>query len=62
METENPKEPTQVCSMQIAFPVTSDDEAIAYKKKITEILAECPNAQIRFTIATPTLQPQMPMR
>jgi len=38
----------QVCSIRIMFPVTSDEQAIEYKKKITDLLVEIPEASIQF--------------
>ncbi len=40
----------ELCTMRIAFPVESDDQAIAVKKKISEILADIPDAGIQFTL------------
>ncbi len=48
-------EPKELCTMRIAFPVESDEQAIEVKKKITAILAEIPDAGIQFT-----LQPARP--
>lgn len=42
----------EVCSMRIMFPVTSDEQAIEYKKKITALLSEIPEAQIQFSLMT----------
>jgi len=47
----------QVCSIRIMFPVTSDDEAIKYKKAIVELLASIPEANIQFGLMTPPQQP-----
>jgi len=41
----------EICSIRIMFPVNSDEQAIQYKKKITALLAEIPDAQIVFSIA-----------
>ena len=38
----------QVCTIRIMFPVESDEQAIEYKKKITALLSERPDAQIHF--------------
>lgn len=46
---ENNGEP-QVCIIKIVFPAGSDDEAIAVKKKIGEIMAGTPDAQINFNL------------
>jgi len=40
----------EVCSIRIMFPVSSDEQAFDYKKKITALLAEIPDAQIQFSI------------
>lgn len=47
---DNPKK--EVCSIRIMFPVESDEQAIGYKKKISNLLAEIPEAQIQFSLAT----------
>jgi len=44
--------PTQVCSIRIGFPVTSDEQAIAYKKKLNAVLSDIPNARIEFSLVT----------
>jgi len=48
----------QVCSIRIAFPVTSDDDAIKYKKAIDLIIADIPDANIQFSILSG--RPTMP--
>ena len=40
----------EVCSIRIMFPVESDEQAIDYKKKISDILGGIPDAQIQFSI------------
>ncbi len=45
-----PNEPKQICSITIAFPVTSDDDAIAVKKKIDEATADLNGVRIDFRI------------
>jgi len=51
METEtNPQIVKQVCTIQIAFPVETDEQAITYKKKITEVLADISQARIEFSL------------
>ncbi|GAH82632.1 unnamed protein product [marine sediment metagenome] len=42
----------EVCSIRIMFPVDTDEQAIAYKKKIGLLLAEIPDAQIQFSLAS----------
>lgn len=40
----------EVCMIRVLFPVNSDEEAIALKKKIKEALADKPDAQMQFSI------------
>jgi len=49
-----PKETSnqEICSIRIMFPVVSDEQAIEYKKKITALLSEIPEAQIQFGLNT----------
>ncbi len=53
MENEN-KPPTvqEICTIRIAFPVETDEQAIEYKKKIGEILSPIPNAHIEFNLTS----------
>lgn len=48
----------QVCSIRIAFPVTSDDDAIKYKKEIDKVFTNIPDANIQFSILSG--RPTMP--
>ena len=48
--TTNTTEKKQVCSITIAFPAESDDEAIAVKKKIADVVADLPEVRIDFRI------------
>lgn len=51
METnDEPQTPKEVCTIQIGFAVESDEQAIAYKKKISEILADIPQVRIEFSL------------
>ncbi|GAH68189.1 unnamed protein product, partial [marine sediment metagenome] len=34
----------EVCSIRIMFPIDTDEQAIDYKKKITAMLSEIPEA------------------
>jgi len=52
VETPPQPEMIEVCSIRISFPVDSDDQAIEYKKKISEVLAPIPTARIEFTLQT----------
>ena len=55
-----PEPKKEICQIRIMFPVTSDEQAIEYKKKIADILSEIPDAQIQFSImSTPTSGPQV---
>lgn len=49
-ETEKKTMPKQVCTIRIMFPIESDEHAIAYKKKIGEVLADMPQARIEFSL------------
>lgn len=50
----------EICTIRIMFPVTSDEQAIGFKTKITELLSEVPDVIIHFGISTaPT---NVPMR
>ena len=53
MDDENKQAiPTQICSIRIGFPVVSDEQAIEYKKKLTEALTDIPNVRIEFNLST----------
>lgn len=53
METnDKPQTQTEICSIRIGFPVESDEQAIAYKKKVSEILADIPEVRIEFSLST----------
>lgn len=47
-----PKEKSnqEICSIRMMFPVSSDEQAIEYKRKITALLVEIPDAQIQFSL------------
>lgn len=49
-EPEHTIEMQEICTIQIAFPVDTDEQAISYKKKIYEILSDIPNARIEFAL------------
>lgn len=49
-DPENKKPLVQVCSIRIMFPVETDEQAISYKKKIGEIVADIPQARIEFSL------------
>lgn len=49
-DPEHTIEMQEVCTIQIAFAVDSDEQAIRYKKKISEILSDIPNARLEFAL------------
>lgn len=57
-ETEQKKRPQQVCSIRIMFPVDTDEQAIEYKKKISDVLADISQARIEFSLMTAASRPQ----
>ncbi|MBA7646412.1 hypothetical protein ES703_54176 [subsurface metagenome] len=55
---EQKTSPKQVCSIRIMFPVDTDEQAISYKKKIGDVLADIPNVRIEFSLMSrPPLTP-----
>ena len=53
--------PQEICSMSIMFPVTSDEQAIEYKKKINDVLSDIPQARIEFSLTSiPVRLPNVP--
>lgn len=40
----------EFCTIRIMFPVESDEQAIEYKKKISELLKDVPDVQVHFSI------------
>lgn len=56
--TTSPPQHKEVCSIRVIFPITSDEQAIAYKKQISDILCDIPEAHIEFSIRPlPTAPP-----
>jgi len=51
-DKQTPQTQTQVCSIRIGFPVESDEQAIEYKKRISEVLADISKARIDFNLVT----------
>ena len=47
-EEQDISPPKQLCTIRIGFTVDSDEQAIEYKKKVTEVLADIPTARIDF--------------
>lgn len=58
-EPEQKTPPRQICSIRIAFPVTTDEQAIAYKKKIGDILSDMPQSRIEFSISSVPITPNL---
>ena len=50
----------ELCTIRIMFPVESDEQALEYKKKITALFSDMPNAHTHFEIMTSP--PQRPPR
>lgn len=50
-ENEKKIQSKQICSMRIMFPVESDEQAIEYKRKITDALSDKPEARIEFSLS-----------
>jgi len=52
VDAEEQKLPvTEVCSIRIMFPVTSDEQGIEYKRKISAILCDVTDARIEFSLS-----------
>ncbi|GAI72282.1 unnamed protein product [marine sediment metagenome] len=45
---QQPKQ--EVCTIRIMFPVVSDEKAIEYKKRLTEVLKDNPDATMQFSL------------
>ena len=45
-----PEPKKELCSIRIMFPTESDEQAIAYKKKISSLLSEISDVQIQFSL------------
>lgn len=53
MTLENQKTTaSEICTIRILFPVQSDEDALSYKRKITEVLSDVEGVQIQFSIMT----------
>ncbi|GAF86825.1 unnamed protein product [marine sediment metagenome] len=58
--TTSPPQPKEVCTIRIAFPVTSDEEAIKYKRDISGVLSDIPEVHIEFSIRSLPVRPPIP--
>lgn len=57
-ENEQKTQSKQVCTIRIMFAVDTDEQAIEYKKKITNVLSDIPQARIEFSLMSrPPLMP-----
>jgi len=61
MANDEETKPKQICSINIAFPVEDDNEAIALKKKIEDALKDNPTARVDFRITTIPTRPGPPL-
>lgn len=59
--TTSPPRPKEFCSIRIVFPVTSDEQAIEYKKRLSDILGDVKDLHIEFSIRTIPARPSMGM-
>ncbi|KKN15626.1 hypothetical protein LCGC14_0984130 [marine sediment metagenome] len=50
-------EQKQTCIISVNFPVENDEQAIEYKKKITAVLSEMPNAKIQLMLMSSSSEP-----
>lgn len=50
-----PEDKKEMCTIRIMFPVDSDEEAIAIKAKIKEVLGDKPDVQVQFAMMSGTL-------
>lgn len=46
------KQPEQICSIRIGFPVTTDEHAIRCKQRIVKFLADIPQVRIEFSLSS----------
>ena len=54
-----PQDKSQICTLRIMFPVTSDEAAIEAKHKVEAALADVPDATIQFALmAAPPAMPK----
>lgn len=62
-EQEERTTPTQVkqevCTIRVIFPVKSDEDAIAIKKKIAEAVSDKPDTVTQFSISNMPAVPSM---
>jgi hypothetical protein len=49
-ENQTTPDEIELCTIRIAFPVETDEQAIGYKKKISEVLADIPQVRIEFSL------------
>lgn len=56
-QPESPPQPKEICTIRIAFPVESDEQALAYKKRLAEVLFDIPESQLHFSLMSTPRQP-----
>ena len=49
---------SEACTIRILFPVESDEQAIAIKQKIGEVISDIPDANMQFSLTTMPLPPK----
>lgn len=49
----------EVCSITIMFPVDTDEQAIGFKKQITELLSSIPDARMEFRLSELPARPEL---
>lgn len=54
------KSKQEICTITIMFPVDTDEQAIGFKKQITDILSDKPDARLEFRLSE--LSPYPPMK
>ena len=59
IEKKQSQTASEICNIRIMFPIESDEQAIAYKKQIREILKDVEDVQIQFAIMTAPSRPPM---
>lgn len=57
-ENNSKQENPEVCTINVAFAIKSDDQALDAKKKIGEALKDIEGVKIRFSIAS---MPSLPL-
>lgn len=48
---------SEVCTIRIIFPVQSDEQALACKRKVREVLSDIPDVNVQFSMMDIPSQP-----